>query len=353
MTTRQVHIRGEEIRRFILQNVEKHPAEIAKLTSDHFKITRQAVHKHLQRLVSKLALVEEGQTRNHAYKLAPLVEWRKKYSISPELAEDVVWRNDITLVLGPQPQNVLDIWNYGFTEMFNNAKDHSEGADIFVTIKKTAITTEIFIMDDGIGIFKKIQTAMNLLDERHAILELSKGKLTTDPSHHTGEGIFFTSRMFDRFFILAGGVYFSHQFDKPEDWILESTESSGTYVHMILNNHTARRADKIFRQFASGDGDFGFNKTIVPVALAQYGNDKLISRSQAKRLLARVELFKIVILDFEKVPSIGQAFADEIFRVFSREHPEVELYAMNENSEVKRMILRAKVGEIREAMQDQ
>jgi hypothetical protein len=278
-----------------------------------------------------------------------LTEWHITYSISPELAEDVVWRNDVAPVLGPQPQNVLDIWSYGFTEMFNNAKDHSGGSRIFVRINKTAITTEIFIMDNGIGIFKKIQTAMNLLDERHAILELAKGKLTTDPNHHTGEGIFFTSRIFDRFYILAGGVYFSHQFDKPEDWIMESKESPGTFVHMVLNNHTARRIEKIFRQFTSGDDNFGFNKTVVPVALAQYGNDKLISRSQAKRLLARVELFKTVMLDFENVPSIGQAFADEVFRIFPRDHPEVDLYAINDNSQVRRMILRAKAGEIREA----
>jgi anti-sigma regulatory factor (Ser/Thr protein kinase) len=243
--------------------------------------------------------------------------------------------------LGPQHQNVLDIWNYGFTEMFNNAKDHSEGSNIFVEIKKTAIRTEISIMDNGVGIFHKIQTAMNLLDERHAILELSKGKLTTDPSRHTGEGIFFTSRLFDRFYILAGGVYFSHQFDKPEDWILESNQSAGTYLRMVLNNHTARISDKIFRQYASGD-DFSFNKTVVPVVLAQYGDDKLISRSQAKRLLARVELFKTVILDFEKVPVIGQAFADEIFRVFSQAHPNVEIVPIKDNPEVRRMIIRAK-----------
>ncbi len=345
----KVRIRGEAVRRFILENVGQHPTDIAKVAAGHFHITRQAVNKHLQRLVSEHALTEEGQTRRRSYKLAPLIEWASGYPVSPELAEDVIWRKDIALVLGPQPQNALDIWHYGFTEMFNNAKDHSEGSQIVVKIKKTAVTTEISILDNGVGIFKKIQKAMELLDERHAILELSKGKLTTDPQHHTGEGIFFTSRMFDRFYILSGGVYFSHQFGRPEDWILEGQEGPGTYVQMILNNHTTRRSEKIFRQFASGDGDFGFNKTIVPVVLAQYGNDKLISRSQAKRLLARVELFKTVILDFKEVPGIGQAFADEIFRVFPRQHPEVELYAINENSEVKRMIVRAKAGEMHDS----
>ena len=75
--------------------------------------------------------------------------------------------------------------------------------------------------------------------------------------------------------------------------------------------------------------------------LAQYGNDQLISRSQAKRLLARVELFKIVVLDFKEVPNIGQAFADEIFRVFAQRHPEIQFIPMHASSEVKRMIARA------------
>jgi hypothetical protein len=85
-----------------------------------------------------------------------------------------------------------------------------------------------------------------------------------------------------------------------------------------------------------------FNKTVVPVQLAQYGNDKLISRSQAKRVLARVDLFKKVILDFKDVPTIGRAFSDEIFRVFTLEHPGIELIPIHANSEVERMILRAK-----------
>ena len=75
--------------------------------------------------------------------------------------------------------------------------------------------------------------------------------------------------------------------------------------------------------------------------LARYGADELVSRSQAKRLLARVELFKHVIFDFEDVDSIGQAFADQIFRVFAGEHPEIKLVPVNTNAEVKGMIKRA------------
>jgi STAS-like domain of unknown function (DUF4325) len=215
-----------------------------------------------------------------------------------------------------------------------------------VNIKKNAASTQMLMMDNGIGIFKKIQTEMGLLDERHAILELSKGKLTTDPKNHTGEGIFFTSRMFDSFDIISGGVYFNHHFGDDRDWILEMEQfKSGTNVWMEINSHTSRTAKKIFDQYTSGD-NFGFNKTVVPVKLAQYGNDKLISRSQAKRLLARIELFKTVIFNFEGVEFIGQAFADEIFRVFANRHPEIQLLTTKTNSEVRRMIDRARSGVI-------
>ncbi len=341
----RVRARGEAVRRFILENVEKHPADICKKTAEHFNITRQAVNKHLQRLTAEHALSESGNTRNRSYRLSALSEWRNDYPITPGLAEDVVWTKDILPVIGEQPENVLDIWRYCFTEMFNNAIDHSGGATIHVHILRTAVDTEMSIADDGVGIFKKIQEALGLLDERHAILELSKGKLTTDPDKHTGEGIFFASRMVDSFDILSGGVFLSHTFGKEEDWIMERERfKNGTTVYLKLSNHTSRTLKKIYDQYAPESGDYGFNKTVVPVKLAQYGNDKLVSRSQAKRLLARVELFKVVMLDFTNVPTIGQAFADEIFRVFANEHPGIELVPVRANSEVKRMIERAKSG---------
>lgn len=339
----KVRVRGEIVRRYILDHIEKHPNDISKITSEHFGITRQAVNKHLQRLSAEYSLVEVGKTRCKTYKLAPLVEWREYYLITPDLAEDLVWTKDVRDVLSPLPDNVLDIWHYGFTEMFNNAIDHSGGSGIFVSIRKNAVNTEMVLMDNGIGIFKKIQTEMNLLDERHAIFELSKGKLTTDPKNHTGEGVFFTSRIFDSFDILSGGVFFTHQFDDERDWIFERDSfGTGTSVWMQIHNHTARTVKKIFDKFASPNDDYRFNKTIVPVKLAQYGDDNLISRSQAKRVLMRIDLFKTVIFDFKEVKFIGQAFADEIFRVFAQKHPDMQLLAMNANSEIKRMIERVK-----------
>jgi biotin operon repressor len=167
------------------ENVEKHPSDISKITAQRFDVTRQAVNEHLQRLTSEGCLTETGQTRNRVYKLAPLAEWSRSYQIVPGLAEDVVWADDIRGALGQLPDNVMNIWHHGYTEMFNNAVDHSEGKWIHVTIRRTASATEMMVTDDGVGIFRKIQAALGLLDERHAILELSKGKLTTDPKRHS------------------------------------------------------------------------------------------------------------------------------------------------------------------------
>ncbi len=335
-----VRARGEDVRRYIIENVEKHPEMIAKDAAAKFGITRQAVNKHLRRLIEEKILSESGRTRARSYKLAPLVEWRGVFDTvgSPIITEDWAWSNDVRPALGLLPDNVLNIWHHGFTEMYNNALDHSEGSRIAVYIRKNAAQTEMQLSDNGVGIFKKIQNALELLDARHAVLELAKGKFTTDPKRHSGEGIFFTSRMFDDFSIVSGEVVFSHEYGKKEDWIQEpSMFHNGTHVFMSLHNHTSRTTRKVFDQFSSDD-DFTFNKTIVPVCLAKYGDDNLISRSQAKRLLARIELFKIVLLDFKDVPSIGQAFADEIFRVFPNEHPHVNLQPVHVNSEVKRMI---------------
>jgi len=339
MTT--VRVRGEAVRRFLIDNVTAHPTDIVRVTAEKFACSRQAVHKHMQRLVDEGAIVQEGPASRKTYSLVALATWRKNYELGKGITEDQVWREDIRPQLGKLPENAMGIWQYGFTEMFNNVIDHSASRTVSVEVKKNAAATEITLMDHGVGIFKKIQAALGLLDERHAVLELAKGKFTTDPANHSGEGIFFSSRMFDEFEILSGGVYFSHNFDHPEDWILQATASTnGTLVRMALHNHTSRTTRKVFDKFASGE-DYGFTKTVVPVKLTQYGDDNLVSRSQAKRLLARFDRFKVVMLDFTGVSSIGQAFADEVFRVFRNRHPEVELVVLRATSEVKRMISRA------------
>ncbi len=333
--------RGEEIRLFILANIEKNPGDIAHVVAERFAISRQAANKHLKNLVADGALLPEGMTKYRRYKLAVLPEWRKRYALSQGIEEHLVWERDVAPELGNLPKNVMGIWQFCITEMFNNAIDHSGGKTVHVELARTAANTQIVLLDDGIGIFRKIKSAMNLLDERHAILELAKGKLTTDPKGHTGQGIFFSSRMLDSFVILSHGVAFTH-FGDEEDWMLDRDKpTDGTTIYMKLSNHSARTDKQIFDQYSSGD-DYGFTKTVVPVRLAQYGDDRLISRSQAKSLLARVDRFRSVVLDFQGVETICQAFADEIFRVFAEAHPHIELIPIHATPQVQQMIIAAR-----------
>ncbi len=333
--------RGEAIRQFILENVEEHPKDIVTFTSEAQGVSRQAVNKHIQYLVAQGALDASGTTRNRNYALKTIATEGFSYLLQG-LQEDLVWRNDIAPLLSDLPKNVREIWQYGVTEMLNNVIDHSSGSIVEITVLKTGVSSQVLILDDGEGIFKKIQRELKLDDERHAVLELAKGKLTTDPSRHSGEGIFFSSRMFDFFAVTSGNTRFCHSVATSVDLIVEEPDFlSGTGVRMELRNNTSRTTKEIFDTFTS-DNDYGFTKTVVPVRLVQYGDEHLISRSQAKRLLARFDRFKTVVLDFEGVESIGQAFADEVFRVFVQEHPDIRLVEINTNPSVQQMISRAR-----------
>jgi anti-sigma regulatory factor (Ser/Thr protein kinase) len=320
------HSRGDEVRHFIVRHVEAHPADIARVTADEFKVEPQSIRKHLRELSSENVLVVDGKTRDRIYRLKTN-DWTKSYPISAGLTEDSAW-NDAAPFVGRLPENVLSIWNTGFTEMFNNAIDHSAGTEIAVEIRKTAINTEMEIRDNGVGIFKKVQAAANLPDERQAILELAKGKFTTDRTKHSGEGIFFTSKMFDAFDILSEGLSFTGT--RPP------TGSAGTTVWMKLDNESTRVAADIYNAFSVED--FGFDKTNVPIKMAQFAGQRMVSRSQAKRVLARIGEFKVAIFDFAGVEMIGQAFADEIFRVFHNAHPDIRLEVVNAGSDVLNMI---------------
>lgn len=333
---------GDAIRAFILRNVPDHPGDIVGVAVRNFGISRQAVGRHVRSLVQQGRLLAEGNTSSRRYSLVTLIDETIHVPLV-HLKEHEVWRDHVEGLLGNVAQNVHYIWNYAFSEMVNNAIDHSGGTTLTVSVKRDAFQAQMLILDDGVGIFRKIKDECNLEDERHAVLELAKGKLTTDPERHTGEGIFFTSRMMDDFSILSGDVFFSHKGDEEIDWIDEANKpDTGTTVVMSLENDSTRTTQDVFDRFVADKEDYGFNKTVVPVRLARHGAEQLVSRSQAKRLLARVDRFSVVIFDFRDVDTVGQAFADEIFRVFERSHPDITLIAVRTTEEIVRMIRRAR-----------
>ncbi|MFV1977624.1 MAG: STAS-like domain-containing protein [Candidatus Scalindua sp.] len=336
--------RGKRIRLQIVRDVKCHSNDIAKHIGKIFSITPQAVNSHIKRLEKEERISSTGIGKGKRYFLGDVRQNLGLFPLTEDIAEDKVWRDHFSFIFEGMPENIVDICHYGFTEMVNNVIDHSGGKELYVSLFRDRTNIIISVMDDGEGIFRKIERMCGLTDERQALLELSKGKLTTDPDNHTGEGIFFTSRVFDKFEIASKGIEYSHDHSKKFDYIDDSViprERIGTLVYMLIDRESRRKTQDVFDEFTAGPEEFQFNKTIIPVRLAQYKNEKLVSRSQAKRLLARIENFENVIFDFKEVKSIGQAFADEIFRVYQQRHPGIVLLPMYMEKDVEKMVNKA------------
>lgn len=327
----------------LLELVDDNPASLVQEVAKLLEISRPTVLKRVRALIDEGYLVRSGGKTRPVYRKGPSRRELFDYPLEG-LAEDRVWTRDVSPMLKGLPQNVIDIAHHGLTEMVNNAIDHSNGTSVRVYVDRDPTCLTMRVRDNGVGIFRKITEALELPDERLALLELSKGKLTTDPRRHSGEGIFFTSRMFDIFRISSGTLMFDHDASEAEDLLFErGREVVGTTVNMEISVTSERDMASIFDHYSSGPDDYSFAKTVVPVRLARVGDENLVSRSQAKRLLQRVDKFQTVVLDFDGIERIGQAFADEIFRVFANAHPKVELIHCRAIPEVQQMIRRAEV----------
>ena len=328
----------EELVRTATQDVVAHPRDLTRHYSDKLGISRVAANRYVRRLEKEGWIARSGTSTHPVFspgfrrRIAHLTKLKG-------LQEDLEWNVYFRPYLSLQP-NVLNLVVHGFTEMVNNAIDHSDGTVVFIWADQHENDLRIIVSDDGIGIFEKITKALDLPDPRQALFELSKGKLTTDPENHSGEGVFFTSRMFDLFEITANGLRFNHEESSAND-VLEEVKDDlfpeGTTVYMRIGLDSKRTAEEIFQQFTSAPEDYDFSRTIVPMRLAQYGDEQLVSRSQAKRLIARFERFRTVVLDFQSVTEIGRAFADELFRVYHAAHPNIELVPINLSEQVERM----------------
>jgi len=321
--------------------IQKDPKQVAVRVAETFGISRQAASAKLAELKESGWISSSGTGRGIEYALVDTIHHAQKY-VMKGLSEDTVWRQACAPYIKGLPNNVRNILHYGVTEMVNNAIDHSGSNTVEFYIERNLISTTCGVKDLGEGIFLKIQKALNLFDAREAILELAKGKLTTDPLNHTGEGIFFASKMFDFFWIESENLFFVHNENDPDTLVDKTNKAKpfhGTRVLMRIDNDSTRTSREIFDKFAEPD-EFTFSKTIVPVHLAQHEGENLVSRSQAKRLTRRFERFQSVVLDFKGVAEIGQGFADELFRVFQNSHPNITLAPINMTPSVKQMVLR-------------
>ncbi|MBR2500559.1 MAG: STAS-like domain-containing protein, partial [Clostridia bacterium] len=183
-------------------------------------------------------------------------------------------------------------------------------------------------------IFEKIKKYFDLASLDDAICELFKGKLTTDKQNHSGEGIFFTSKLMDRFSILSSDKIFkADKFDSSNIISMPENLGKGTIVLMSLSNYTHKKSKEVFDKYSDING--GFTKTIIP--LKNIFDGAPVSRSQARRVLTSLDKFEEVILDFDEIEWIGQGFAHQIFVVFKNQQPNIQIIPVNMNEDVTKM----------------
>jgi len=326
-------------------------------TSDfisHFGVSRQYVSKLLSRLVEEKRLIKIGSTRSAFYiteeylqknpKIAPTIY--SKIFINKNLEEHNIFRvvEQNFLPFSGLSENIKSIFEYAFSEILNNAIEHSNSKKIRISVSLNN-NILVFIIDDfGIGIFRNIMKKRNLKSETEAIQDLLKGKTTTAPNLHSGEGIFFTSKISDEFIIDSYG----HQLiadNLVKDIFFKKIkgQKAGTKVIFRMNVNNTHNLNDIFKKYTSREkgGNHGFDKTEIRVKL--YVIDGVpISRSQARRVLTGLEKFKIIVFDFDKVETVGQAFADEVFRVFHKKYPTIKLMAEHMAEGVRFMVERVK-----------
>ena len=334
----------ERIDKRIISAIGEKPGKFpAAAFAEQEKLTAQSVYRRLKALEDSGKIIKSRSGSSNIYGLR---EYTEQFTLPLEgLSEDSVWKKRVKPFFSELPDVAMSNLAYAFTEMLNNAIDHSDGTEVSITLTKDGYMAKAVICDNGVGIFNKISAAMDLEEKRYAVLELAKGKFTTSPRSHTGEGIFFSSKVIDRFAIISEELAFSGSGHEP---FLDTALSSGVGTTVLLGikyEHSVPSSE-VFDSFTEAPEDYGFSKTKVPVRLLEYGDEKplVVSRSQAKRLMTRFERFQNIILDFEGIDEIGQGFADELFRVFANEHPGTKLTPVNCNDRVQRMIARVCAG---------
>lgn len=335
--------RADSIKAFIINKIKDHPSDIVAMTAEHFGVTRTTVHRHLNGLLKAHQIIKSGTTRNIKYYLPDSRNREMTYKINASLQESVVLYEDFEDVFRQFPSNLYDICEYGFTEMLNNAIDHSQGTSVIVVTSWQQGMLSITITDNGKGIFKKIADYFKLDDFRESILQLNKGKMTTDPANHTGEGVFFCARIFDVFEIYANGLHYIRD-NQENDWSVECNldAKKGTSIVLRIDTefHENRQLTDIFKRYQSPK-TLAFDRTDIVVELSRLGEETLISRSQAKRIIRNLDKFNHITLDFKDVRLVGQGFVDEMFRVFLSKFPGKKIQYINANDDVKFMIQRS------------
>jgi anti-sigma regulatory factor (Ser/Thr protein kinase) len=302
-------------------------------------VSSATAHRLLQGLVLGGVLERHGRGRAASYGLRTL---RSRFRLEG-LDEHRAW-NDLSTrmaAIRPLDADAGTSLTYAVSEMLNNAVDHSGGRTVGVTVSfEQRGTTVVAVQDDGVGVFRRVREDFGIATPHDAIVQLEKGKLTSDPERHSGEGLFFTSKAVTRFRLESQGTAWVVDNAIRDSGIGSSQVRRGTRVVLEIERGQVPRLADVFAAYTDPDS-LRFLRTRTTIRLAGFGT-ALVSRSEAKRLVSRLAEFTHVTLDFEGVDVVGQGFCDEIFRVFAAAHPEVMLEPVGMSDAVAFMVARAR-----------
>lgn len=338
-----------DIKKYILNRISKKKRVRAVDIVNSTGFSRAYVHRFLKKLADEGLIVLIGKANQAHYVIAsnkgklPTKPSRvRKIITNRDLAEDKVLSQikEESSIFQGMAGNVSSIIDYAFTEMLNNAIEHSSSEKIDMIVTKTSVDIRFTVADQGVGIFNNIMQKKRLISTMDAIQDLLKGKETTAPEGHSGEGIFFTSKIADRFAIKSFEKKIVFDNVGQDIYIKDIQSSKGTKVDFVLGLKSKKTLSDLFNQYT--DESFQFSKTGVKVKL-YHQNIDYVSRSQARRILTGLEKFKTIELDFIDVETAGQAFADEIFRVWQNSHKDIKVTVINANKNIMLMIRRAKM----------
>jgi light-regulated signal transduction histidine kinase (bacteriophytochrome) len=138
------------------------------------QISRRKAGLLLNKLVALQWLISNGTPRKPLHRPGPLRQVVKRYALDG-LQEDLPWRLDFAPCF-ELPAEVARMAQHAFTELLNNAIDHSGGSTVTVSMRQTPLQLQLLVSDDGCGLFERIAQTFAVQDARLAMLELSKGK---------------------------------------------------------------------------------------------------------------------------------------------------------------------------------
>ncbi len=323
-----------------------HGAQPTSAIHQQFGLSRQQISRYLNLLVLSGELIRTGNGRGQKYFLNPqgkgvlIALQHLTIAKLADLGEERVYQNYLAPHIARFRPNIISIFHHGFTELTNNVIDHADASHFAFSVTENTASHELImeIHDDGIGVFRRNQIAFSLDNLYEALVETVKGRRTSQPERHAGEGLFFTSRLFDYFRLRANGIEWLY-LSANDDWSMaECPEISGSHLTLKISTQSERKPEDVFNRYTDEDFQFTKNALFVVEPLTIQGCYEHVSRSEAKRLLAGAEVFKHIIIDFKNTERIGQGFADEIFRVFQNQYPNIVIEPRNMNHAVSAMV---------------